>query len=168
MRIISLLAILFAATVSARWGWGACPQMPPNAPYELAMMTSNNHKIVYIDNFVNWAVNYARSFVSSIPQLSCYNVGYFGYMSQNTYNYMFNDVTNPLRFTLVYYYGSTALEAWYTCLDLNRANQLIPYLYQRYPDIPIPSWLTSFFALIFYFIHVDGIVVMTGYNSGMA
>ncbi len=84
--LISLFAILFAATVSARWGWGACPAIPGSIPYDSMMdFTSFDHKIIYADAYVYGVLNWARSFSSSIPEIKCLNLGNYGYRDMGYY-----------------------------------------------------------------------------------
>ena len=119
--LISLFAILFAATVSARWGWGACPTIPNSIAYDSMMdFTSFDHKIIYADAYVNGVLNWARSFSSSIPQIECLNLGNYAYGDEGYYN-MFTSSSNPLRFNVLYWDGNYQYEVWFTCLDLNRA-----------------------------------------------
>ena len=100
--IISLCTILLAATVSARWAWGACSTAPTSIPFDVSMQVNRAHKIVYVDSLVNWALNTARSFSSAVPQLSCLNLGTFPY-DQAAYNSLFNNNANPLRFNMLYW-----------------------------------------------------------------
>jgi hypothetical protein len=132
MRILSLLiasAVLLVTVADAKMGYGlwGCPKRNTVAlPYDNALNTMIDHRVIYIDNFVNWLINTARLFVS-IPDFSCQNIGSFDWDPYWYNTYLYNATTNPFNTKLIYFDSATGTQALYGCLDRNVAGSILDY-----------------------------------------
>ena len=133
MRVLNVIlasALLLATVVDAKMGFGlwGCPKRNTvSVPYDPSMNITVEHRVIYLDNFLNWLVNSARLF-TPIPDISCANVLSFRY-SENSYTkVVLNETTNPFNAKLVYYDAPTGTKAYYGCFDAKVISKMLDYL----------------------------------------
>ena len=168
MRVLSVLLaalVLLTSIVDAKMGlglWG-CPKRNTVAvPYDANLNVTAEHRVIYLDNFINWLLNSARVF-TPIPDFTCSNVQSFRF-SESAYNRLFvNETTNPFNTKLVYYDAPTGTHALYGCFDVKVINKMLDYFTSQ-GDIG-PNWYYKILAAtILLGNYIEGAVVVSSTN----
>jgi hypothetical protein len=109
-------------------------------------------------------INLASRFVSAIPDLSCKDLGSFGW-TQGMYDTQFDSAsTSAFATTLLYFDSTSGTEAHYACLDASRSSALISYAVNTL-GVSLPSSVLTILSQVFNLIHIDGMMVFSDANS---
>lgn len=156
--LLVLSAAALAATVQAGLSFGACPTVTSIA-FDNTMETSRTHKLLYLDASANGYVNMAKKWVSSLPDLKCFDLGSFPYDSP-TYTSFYIDTTLPTYTRMVYFDSATGTEVQYACMDYKRALSLVTYVTGTL-GVAVPAWILKIAANVFRFFHFDGVMILS-------
>ena len=169
---ISVVATaILTASVSAgiaSYAKGACPT-PTSIAYEAGMATPYYHKLLYLDttsmnglNFITKVLS-KTSLASSIPSLTCKDLGQFPYTT-DVYNDLFADTTDMIQMKLLYFDTLTGSQLVYSCLDEDELKSLINYGATE-AGITIPTWISNLLAKAFLGGHYNLFFVMSDSTS---
>ena len=148
--VISTLIALLATSANAGLVAGNCTAITSIA-FNSNMATATNHYLLALDKTIYSYLGIAEKIARTVlPNLTCYNVGNFGYSSvlyakefQNT-----NVTDNPLALTEIYYDPVTGTQALYDCIDSTKAAALISYLVNKLHLTIPPATLKTFIKLL--------------------
>ena len=162
---------ILTASVSAgiaSYAKGACPSASSVA-YDVGMATLHDHNLLYLDttsmkglNFITKVLS-KTSLASSIPDLSCKNLGEFPYTT-DVYNDLFADTTDMIQFKLLYFDTLTGSQLVYSCLDEDELKSLINYGATE-AGITIPTWISNLLAKAFLGGHYNLFFVLSDSTS---
>ena len=158
-RFLAVISALLVSQVSAGFVKGACPTVNSIA-YNKNMTNVLSHYLLYLDKSVYSYLGVAEKVApaGTLPNLTCYNVGNFGY-SQVTYNQEFN-TNNLLSLKELYFDSTTGTQVGYDCIDSNKAAQLITFVEQQF-NFTIPAATVKSFTKLLSAGHFDVFFVLS-------
>lgn len=131
---VSLALLATSAQCGLRW-FSKCPTFT-SVNWDASMQTPANHKILYLDSTVDWAVNTVKSMYSAFPSLKCFDLATlagsnFGF-DQNQYSSIFVQENLPYYNKVLYWDSFTQTHVNYMCIDSDRADKLVDWAFTQY------------------------------------
>ena len=124
--IASIATVALIATANAGIVLGPCPNITTLAYNSTSMAKSIGHYLLAVDATVYSYLGLAEKLLpnGTLPNLTCYNLGNFGYPS-TLYQSEFVNQTSALALKELYFDGTTGTQVAYDCIDSNKAAALI-------------------------------------------